>query len=142
MALSYEKKATRVSFTPGTDFGGGADILYYVLGPKGKAGRLYDYGIENVVEALAAGTNLPKMSVGTVADPDHYGDDFSLGAAAIAGGTKSIRTTYTPTDAGFATYMLIRDLPADTVVMVTCTAGTGSGLTGQATPFVEIVWDD
>ena len=140
MARFYEKAPTRHYF-PETDFGGGADILYYVKGPKGKAGRLHDYGVDNVTEVFNGGTLNPKMAIGIVGNADYYGDDFDLGAAAVAGGSKSIRTTYAPTDTGFATYMLIPELPADTVVMVTCEAATGSGLTGKAFPFVDIIWD-
>lgn len=139
--MSYDRAPTRYIFSQ-IDFGAASDSLRHIIGPKGKAGRLYDYGMFGVTEAFAAGTTLPKMSVGTVADPDHYGDDFSMGAATVAGGGTSIRGTYAPTDAGFATYMLIRDLPKDTAVMVTCTAGVGSGLTGIADAYVDIVWDN
>lgn len=140
--MGYDKRPTRYYF-PLTDFGGGADIYYHIKGPKGKAGRLYDYGVESLTEAFAAGTATPMMAVGTVADQDAYGNEFDFGALAIADGTKSIRTAYREAiDAGFDTYMLNRELPADTVIKVTCVAGTGSGLTGIGVPFVDIIWND
>lgn len=125
-----------------TDFGAGSNTLYHIIGPKGKEGLLWDYGVYAVMEAFAAGTTTPMMSIGTVADPDHYGDEFDFGALAVAGGGKSIRTTYAESATGFGTYMLIRNLPADTVILITCVAGTGSGLTGMASPFVDIIWQD
>ena len=142
MARFYEKAPTRHIF-PVTDFGGGADILYYVKGPKGKAGRLYDYGVEGLTEAMNGGTLMPGMAVGIVGTAAKYGVKFVFTSMAIADGTKSIRSTYTPIDTAFeGTYMVERDLPADTVVMVTCYAATGSALTGTGTPFVDIIWDD
>lgn len=138
--MAYDNCPTRYSF--GTfDFGGGADETFTVLGPKGKKGRLIDYGVYGPTEAFAAGTNKPMMAVGTAADQDHYGEEFDFGALALDT-MKSIRTTYLPTDAGYATYILsYGELPADTGVKVTCVAGTGSGLTGMAIPFVDIIWE-
>lgn len=138
---NYDGPKTRYGFTI-TDFGAGSNTLYYIIGPKGREGLLWDYGVYGLTEAFAAGTTTPMMSIGTVADPDHYGDEFDFGALAIASGLKSIRSTYKDVDTGFGTYMLIRNLPADTVIMMTCVAGTGSGLTGMATPFLDVVWQD
>lgn len=135
----YDHWPTRYSLL--VDYGGGADVLQHVIGPKGKAGLLYDYGCHSVSEVFNGGTLMPKIAVGTVSDPDAYGDDFTFGALAVAGGGKSIRTTYTPgVDAGWDTYMVNRNLPKDTVVMVTHQAATGSGLTGIAVGFVDIIW--
>ena len=140
MSRSYEKAPTRYAF-PGTDLGG-SNATLHIKGPLGKAGRLYDYGVEGLTEACAGSSTTPTIAIGTVADPDHYGNEFDVGALAIASGTKSIRTTYLPTDTEFeGTYMLIRDLPADTVVMVSITAATGTP-TGTGVVFVDIVWDD
>lgn len=140
--MSYLKAPTR-HWMPNTDFGGGADILYYFKGPKGKAGRLYDYGVESTVEAMNGGTLMPKMAVGIVGTAEKYGTKLTFTSLAVADGTKSVRTTNLPADTAFeGTYMVDRDLAADTVVMVTCYAATGSALTGQAMPFVEVVWDD
>jgi hypothetical protein len=112
------------------------------LGPKGKAGLLWDYGVYAVTTTFAGATTTPMMSVGTAADADHYGDDFDFGAlVADTSGGKSIRTTYAPTDAGFATYMLITDLPANTAVYGVLIAATGGGAAGVATAFVDVIWD-
>ena len=84
---------------------------------------------------------MPQIAVGTVSDADAYGNEFDYGAVAVASGGKSIRTTYTPAvDAGWDSHMLDRDIPKDTVVMVTHYAATGSGLTGIAVGFVDIIW--
>lgn len=122
------------------DFGGGADGTFAVLGPKGKKGRLVDYGVHSSSEAFAAGTALPKMSVGVSGSTASYGALFSLGALAL-NSSKSVATTYKPTDTSWATYMTQPTIAADTVTLITCVAGTGSGLTGQAIPYVVIDWD-
>lgn len=123
------------------DFGGGADDNMTFKGPKGKEGLLYDYGVYNVTETFAGGTTTPKMSVGNAADADHYGDDFDFGAlVADTSGGKSIRSTYAPGTTGWNTYMLIRELPADTAIYGVMIAATGSGLTGHANAFVDVIW--
>lgn len=123
------------------DFGGGANETFTVNGPKGKAGRLVDYGVYGPIEAFAAGTNTPQMSIGTAADADAFGDELDFGALALDT-PASLRSLYYPSDAGFASHMVNDQIPADTKVQVTCLAGTGSGLTGQAVPFVVIDWAD
>jgi hypothetical protein len=126
------------------DFGGAGNTLLYLLGPKGKEGFLWDYGVYGLTEAFAGATTTPKMQIGIVGTAGAYSGStaFDFGALAIAGGTKSIRTTYAPTDAGFATYMAAPNITKDVVIMMTCVAATGAGLTGMATPFVDIIWQD
>lgn len=137
----YDNWPTRYAYGGILDYGGGANVLQHVRGPKGKDGLLYDYGCHSVVEVFNGGTLNPQIAVGTVSDADYYGDEFDFGALAVASGGKSIRTTYTPeVDAGWAQKMLIRNIPKDTVVMVTHYAATGSGQTGQAVGFVDIIW--
>jgi len=135
----YDNWPTRYSLL--VDYGGGANVLQHVRGPKGKDGLLYDYGCHSVSEVFNGGTLMPQIAVGTVSDADAYGNEFDYGAVAVASGGKSVRTTYTPAvDAGWDTTMLDRDIPKDTVVMVTHYAATGSGLTGIAVGFVDIIW--
>lgn len=136
----YDGQRTRYEFSQ-ISFAS-SDVLRHIIGPKGKEGLLWDYGCHSVTTLFAGATSTPMMLVGTVADEDHYGDDFDFGAAAVASGGKSIRTTYRDTDTGFGTYMLIRNLPADTVIMVTMRAATGGGAAGVATTFVDIIWQD
>jgi hypothetical protein len=137
----YDNKAPTRYIFAGISFAS-SDVLRHIIGPKGKAGRLWDYGVQCVTTLFAGATTTPMMAVGTTGDADHYGNEYDFGAATVAGGSKSIRTAYAPTDAGFATYMLIRDLPKDTVVMATMVAATGGGAAGVADTFVEIQWDD
>lgn len=125
------------------DFGGGANETFSVRGPKGKKGRLWDYGVEGIIEVMNGDTLDPTIAVGTPSDPDAYGDEFTLSTAlAPDNHALSIRTEYREDEAGFDTYMLNRAIPADQEVVLTCTAATGAGLTGQAVPFVIIDWDD
>jgi hypothetical protein len=139
--MAYEKSNAPVKYTFGLlDFGTGSAQQFAVAGPKGKRGLLLDYGVEGSIEAFSATTNAPSVSVGTSADADAYGDEFSVNSLAI-NSAKSVRSTYDYADAGFATYMLDRTLPADTAVSLWCNPGTGTP-TGQAYPFMTILWDD
>lgn len=141
--MSYTKEPTMYLFAT-FDYGGGSDGTFRILGPKGKKGVIVDAGVINVTEAFAAGTALPQMSVGTAADRDAYVEEFSFGALALGGG-KSLRSTYDPgpDKTSWETYVLADGvIPADVEVVLHAIAGTGSGLTGQAQPFVAIRWDD
>ena len=138
--IDYTGRVFRYEFG-NFDFGGGADASFYVRGPLGKAALLYDYGVYAVTEAFAAGTATPMMKIGNGDDDDAYGAAFDFGALAVASGGKSLRSSYRPgTDAGWASHMVDREIPADTPVKVGCVAGTGAGLAGQAIPFVDIIW--
>lgn len=139
--MSYSSP-NRMTYTSDTfDFGGGADGTITVIGPKDKKGRLWDAGVLGPSEAFAGGTTTPFISVGTVADPDAYMDEFPMGALALKT-PKSLRSTYLPSEAGFATYMLNEVLPANTVIQMTLVASTGSGLAGMAVAWITIDWDD
>jgi hypothetical protein len=140
--MAYDKRPTRYSFG-NFDFGGGANETFHVRGPKGKAGRLYDYGVFGIIEVMNGDTLDPTIAVGTPADADAYGEEYTLSTAlAPDNHAISIRTEYKPTHATFNDYILDGDIPADQEVMVSCVAATGSNLTGQAVPFVDIIWDD
>jgi hypothetical protein len=136
--MAYDDKPTKYSFG-NFDFGGGADETFSIKGPKGKAGLLYDYGVQGIIEAMNGDTTDPTVAVGTTSDPDAYGDEFTMSNA--DNDMASIRNSYRPDEAGFSTYMVNRVIPKDTEVYLTCTAATGANLTGQGVPFVEIIWD-
>ena len=123
------------------DFGGGADEQFVIKGPKGKQGRLWNYGVEGATEVFNGGTVTPKIAIGTSSDPDAYGNELDLDDVAL-NSAKSVRSTYDEiADAtDFNALMVDVTIPADTDVYVTCTAATGSP-TGIAVPFVIIHWD-
>lgn len=107
------------------DAGNNGNETWSFRGPKGKSGRLIDYGIEGVTEALTAAAEL---SVGTAADPDAYGEEYAFGVVAVDT-VESIRSLYRPgIDAGFATYMVNPEIPADTLVQVSLTDDTSAGM--------------
>ena len=141
--MSYDKP-NRTKYEHFFDFGAAADETISIKGPKGKAGRLHDYGVYGVIEIMVGTTVTPKIAIGTTSDPDAYGNELDINALAD-NDAKSIRQTYDPripADATtFATYMIEEDLPADTEICMTLTGATGSP-TGQGTAFVEIDWDD
>jgi hypothetical protein len=120
-----------------------ADATFAIAkGPKGKKGRLYNYGVYGVSTTFAGATTTPTMSVGTSGDHDAYGDEFDFSTLA-AGTSKSIRSTYRPEQAGFATYILNQgELPADTDIVAAWTAATGGGAAGVGIGFVDIQWNN
>lgn len=122
------------------DFGGGSNEVFSIQGPKGKSATLWDYGVYGVTEAFAGTTSTPAMSVGD-ADPDAYGEEFDFGALADNSG-KSVRQTYAPHEATFATYILNSGyIAADTEIVTTCVAAVGSP-TGMAIPFTVLEWSN
>lgn len=136
--MSYDAP-NRIKYSFGTfDFGGAADETFSIKGPKGKSGRLFDYGVEGTTEVFNGGTITPKIAVGTTSDPDAYGDELVLHGLAD-NDYMSVRSTYAETDDGFAAQMLAPEIPKDTEIYLTCTAATGSP-TGQGVPFVIIDW--
>jgi hypothetical protein len=122
-------------FDYGAASGGRADK---VRGPKGKAGRLVDYGVQSIIEDFA-GTTSATVAVGTSSDADAYGDEFPLNGGLITGGGRSVQSTYDRAESGFATYMLNQNLPADTAIYLT-SADAATGPTGQACPYMTIDW--
>jgi hypothetical protein len=140
--MSYDRP-NRIKYSFGVhDFGGSADETYSVFGPKGKKGRIWDYGVEGVIEIFNGGSVTPKIAIGSPADHDAYGDDLVLHALADNSAT-SIRILYDEIAdaANFALYMLERDIAANAEVVVSCIVATGSP-TGQGVPFVIIDWED
>lgn len=139
--MSYDRP-NRMMYSFGNfDFGGAGNETFSIQGPKGKKGRLYDYGVYGVIEAFAGDTT-PMMSVGTPSDADAYGEEFDFGALADNSG-KSVRSTYDESadKTEFDAVMVDRNIPADQEIVVTCVAATGTP-TGQGVPFVVIDWDD
>ena len=82
---------------PVLDFGAGAEI-YYLMGPKGRKGKLVDYGVHHPTETFTADTLPAYVSVGTAADADAYGEELSMGLLAADAGSKSVRTTFRDPD--------------------------------------------
>lgn len=132
--MSYDKP-NRIKYAFHFDAGNNGNETFTVKGPKGKAGYLWDYGVEGVTEAFVADCTI---SVGTSGDPDEYGDEFAMGALALDT-PKSIRTEYSEYDAGFETYMVKRDIPKDTGVVMTVVDDSTSGI-GEF--FMIIDWAD
>lgn len=138
--MSYDKP-NRQKYAVTFDAGNNGNEAWYFKGPKGKKGRLVDYGVEAITEAFTTGASL---AIGTASDADAYGDEFPLTAAAGATldvGTHSVRSLYDEiADAtNFNTYMVARDLPADTAFVMTCVDDAASGI---ATFFVIVDWAD
>ena len=130
------------------DFGAGGEV-YSVKGPKGKKGTLLNYGVYGITETFSATVTAGMVAVGNGTDPDAYGEELSLGtSAADTVGEVSIDTLYRYDQVGGGAGVTDRDdyilnggeIPADTVVYLTCTAPTNGSETGIATAFMEILW--
>jgi hypothetical protein len=138
--MAYDDKPTRYEFGV-HDFGAGAEI-FYVTGPKGKRGMLVDYGVDHVTEAFNAVTTPATVSIGTAADPDAYGEEFSLGTTALDAGSKSVLQTYQRGSEDYQDFVLPgKWIAADVKVGLHCVAPTGGTPTGIAQPFMEIIWE-
>lgn len=126
------------------DFGGAADETLTYIGPKGAAGRLWNYGVEGIIEAMSGSTVTPKIAIGTTSDPDAYGDELVLHGLAADSVAGDIRALYEEDDTdttGWLAYMLNRELPVDTAFRMTLTGATGTP-TGQGTAFCIVDWAD
>lgn len=115
----------------------GSDTMS-VIGPKGKRGLLYNYGIYDVTETFA-GTTKPLMSVGDGVTADKYGAALSLTSASGDGGMH-VNQQGAPTSTTWKNLMKLRELPADAKVVLTLTAGV-TGPAGIATAFMDIIWE-
>jgi hypothetical protein len=133
-------KPRMVRYTHFFDFGAAADETISIKLPKGKSGRLWDYGVYGVIEVMNGAAVTPKIAIGTTSDPDAYGDELDLNAVAD-NDYKSVRSTYGEAETGFAALMLVPNLPRDTEIYMTLTGATSSP-TGQGTAFVDIEIDD
>jgi len=133
--MSYNNPNRQVYILPSLDWGNNVTEGFGIVGPKGKSGRLIDYGMQGVTETFTATIT---VQVGTAADPNAYGDVFDVnGAAADEGMT--VLSTYNEQDAGFAALMVNQNLPADTPVLVTVTGAVAAGI---GSPYVVIDWAD
>lgn len=119
------------------DAGNNGNETWTIKGPKGKAGRLVDYGVEGVVEAFTADA---QVSVGTAADADAYGEEIALGVVALEG-VKSLRTLYDPIadKTSFDALLVQPTIAKDTAVQLTVIDDASAGM---GTFFMIIDWDN
>lgn len=127
---------------PLLDFGTAGED-YYVVGPKGKKGKLVDYGVHHCTETFTDTTTAATVSVGTAASAAVFGAALSLGTLAADAGSKSVRTSYRAAE-DIEDYILDAGLsmPADTKLRLVCVAPTGGTPAGMAHPFMIIDWED
>ena len=133
----YDKaKFTRHVFDITCD---GSTAQRHIKGPKGKNGRPYNYGVEGVTTTL---TSAATIAIGTVADPDLYGEEFSVAGVTEAA---NVRNSYYPVEAaGYSTTDLSDVIVGEStwgstaaIVMTVVTSSDGAG-----TFFVEMEWND
>jgi hypothetical protein len=126
----------RIKYAFFYDAGNTANETWSFTGPKGKAGRLYDYGVEGITEVFTTGASL---AIGTAADPDHFGEELSFAAAAVDTDVKLRDLDPIADKAAFDALLVIPEIPAGTLVQMTLVddAATGIGVF-----FCVIDWDD
>lgn len=145
--MSYDKP-NRIKYSPGHHDFGAAGEVWAFTGPKGKKGRIYDYGVEGVTEAFTADTTAALVSVGSVADADLYGDEISMLTTAVDTGTRSLRTLFTAAEIAtgikdnVAGRLLEDQIAADAIFALHVVAPTGGTPAGMGIPFVIVDWDD
>jgi len=134
--MSYDKP-NRIKYTFAFDAGNNGDDTFTVYGPKGKAGRLWDYGVECITEAFTSGGSL---AIGDGSDPNRFGLELSTGATA-ADGKLGVRALYDEVAdaASFDALMVDRNIPADTAVTGTIVDDSATGI---GVYFVIVDWDD
>lgn len=127
-----------IAYTLGElDFGATSEN-FGIRGPKGKAGRLIDYGVQGCTEAFAGGTGAT-IAVGTAADPDAFGEELTIVCADASGYTA--RSAARDVD-DLENMIVNAEIPADTIVQITCVVASGGAEAGKACPHVIIHWDD
>lgn len=133
--MSYDNP-NRQKYSFRFDAGNNGNETFTVKGPKGKGGRLIDYGVEGVTEAF---TQDASLAIGTAADPDAFGEELAFGVVAVDT-VKSVRTLYDPNKDKAAYEALIVDptIPADTLVQMTIVDDASTGI-GDF--FCIIDWD-
>jgi hypothetical protein len=120
-----------------------SDITRTITGPKNKAGRLWDYGVQSVTTTFAGATSTPHMKVGKSGTLAAYGVEYDFSTLATTGGSKSPRTDLLPEAATWRSAAFVdADIPANTIVFCTMVAATGGGAAGVADFFAEIIWAD
>ncbi len=112
---------------------------FKIKGPKGKGGKVHDYGVFDVTTALTATTTGAVASVGQVSDLDQFGANVNLGAVPI-GGTATMRGQLT--SLGRLNEFVPDSIDKDVEVILTITAPTGGTPAGAGTAFVTIDWDN
>lgn len=129
--MAYDNPQTSACNFASKDFGAAAGATTHTIcGPAGKQGFLRDIGVA-VTEATVFATTLGSVQVGISTDLDAYGKlNIATGVGA--------QTVFNSSDDEDA--IIDANIPADTVVTVTLTEGTGAGLTGQGAPIVVIDW--
>lgn len=137
--MSYDARKYIKTARPGVTLTGAVTLT--AVGPKGKKGRLIDYGIEDISTTTAGASTTPVVEVGLTGTLAAYGTAFDVGAL-TAPAAKSVRSSYKESDATFATLMAQPDLPADTPILLTLVPASGGGAAGVGSPFMIIAWDD
>ena len=125
---SYTNPLTLSYGWPAVDFGGGADIVQRIKGPAGKKGRIVDVSVE-ATEAFNSPTNPAHVLVGIASDTDSV-LDWNVGDVDV----NTVVNASTSINPG------LNEVPADTLVLVTLQAVTGTSPTGTGNVRLFIDW--
>lgn len=139
--VPWTGKRTRYTFSGITATG--SNVTRTIKGPKGKVGRLWDYGCQTVTTLFAGATNTPQMEVGKSGTLAAYGVAYDFGLLDVTSGSKSPRIDLLPEAATWRSAAFVdADIPKDTIVYCTIIVATGGGAAGAGDFFAEIIWMD
>jgi hypothetical protein len=129
--MSYSDADRRVYNFDNVDFGA-SDVTDFIIGPKGKKGRLVAFW-GSTREVFTATTLHAQIQIGTASDADAY--------ALFDFGTMADNHAWSSDDGVSDTDCMIQqELPADTEIKLTFQSTTGGSPTGQSTVSVMIDW--
>jgi hypothetical protein len=130
-------KPNRQKYSFRFDAGNNGNETFSIFGPKGKTGRLVDYGCEGITEAFTADCTI---EIGDGSDADKYGKALAMGTTA-ADAVKSVRTSYDPSkdQASYDALIVEPNIPADGKVCMTITDDAAAGIGNF---FVIVDWDN
>lgn len=126
-----------------------SNASFAFTGPKGKKGRLLDYGIDDISTTTGGATNTPKVQVGINGTLAQFGAPFDVGVL-TAPNAASVAATFrraadppaTGVNVNWSNLMVLEDIPAGTQVLLSLIGATGAGAAGVGTVFMIIAWDD
>jgi hypothetical protein len=141
--MAYEHPNRHLYMFPAKDFTGAAAV-YAVRGPKGKTGRLIDYGVQNTSVAFVDGSSThPQVQVGNASTANAYGAVLTVLPGLNDGASVLTTAGVEEDETGFpvrTTYITLAELPADTPIRITTVQATGGSPAGTAQPFMIIDW--
>jgi hypothetical protein len=148
---TYDIPQRETYVQPTSAFGATTESMR-IIGPKGKKGKVIDFGID-ITTAMVGTTSVPELAVGTAQGDSTYGR-FRLGTTIAAGyGVGAQRATVvggntvtddSPSFDDYVGHVKLTppaiSIPADTQIFISRVAGVGGAPAGAGASYVIIDW--